>query len=283
MKKVLVPTDFSANSKSGIRFAIHWAAQQQLELIFLHVYHILRPIEWTDLYFDEYAERTKNLCRSRIENFIHRIYKSVNETPGRLSYVILEGISPDVSIMDYCRKNKGIDFICISTRGAGRFKRILGTNTGNLITKSEVPVLAVPQNYRTAEIKKILYATDLQDYTEELEKVLDFAMPFKASVDVLHFVWSHEIHFDKKMIETAFNRKYKYDVRVYFDESKVDHSLIQRLTAQINLKKPSVVIMFTNQERTFFQKLFIPSKAEELSYHLETPLLVFKKNEINEI
>lgn len=43
MKKVLVTTDFSENSKAGIRFAIQWASQQRLSLIFVHVLHILRP------------------------------------------------------------------------------------------------------------------------------------------------------------------------------------------------------------------------------------------------
>lgn len=40
MKRILVSTDFSENSKSGIRLAIHWASQQNLELIFIHVLHI---------------------------------------------------------------------------------------------------------------------------------------------------------------------------------------------------------------------------------------------------
>lgn len=278
MKKILVPTDFSVHSKSAIRFAIHWASLQQLELVFLHVFNIFRSVGWTDLYFEEYAEHQKSLCRSNIENFITGIYRSTNITPGKHSYALVEGISADISIMDYCRQNKGINFICISTRGAGKFKRILGTNTGNLITKSEVPVLAIPQNYRVAEIRKILYAADLQNYADELKKVIDFALPFKASISVLHFVWPNEIHFDKKTIETAFKNSYGYDIEVDFDEKRIDHSLIQRLREQIKLKRPSVVAMFTNQDRTFFQKLFLPSKSEELSFHLKVPLLVFKKS-----
>jgi hypothetical protein len=40
------------------------------------------------------------------------------------------------------------------------------------------------------------------------------------------------------------------------------------------IRKPSVLIMFTNQQRTFFQKLFLSSKAEELSFQAKVPLLV---------
>ena len=104
----------------------------------------------------------------------------MNAKPGKYFIIIIQGISADISILDYCRKNKGIDYICISTRGAGKFKKIFGTNTGNLITKSEVPVLAVPQNYKVADVKSVLYATDLRNYTAEIKKVVAFAQPLKT-------------------------------------------------------------------------------------------------------
>ncbi len=247
MKKILVPTDFSVNSKSGIRFAIHWADQQPLQLVFIHVLHIWSEIQWSDSYFTEYARDEENSCKIKLEKFITGIYRNMNVTPGNHSFLIVQGINAGVTIMDYCRNNKDIDFICISTRGAGKFNRILGTNTGNLITKSEVPVLAVPKTYRVTNIKKILYAADLQNYSQELKKVLDFSLPFKASVDVLHIAWPHEIHFDKETIESAFKKQYKYTIKIHFVENDPNYSLIGNLQNQIKLRKPSVVIMFTNQ------------------------------------
>jgi nucleotide-binding universal stress UspA family protein len=44
VKKILVPTDFSEYSKAGLRFAIQWSAVQKIELIFIHVLHIPRPL-----------------------------------------------------------------------------------------------------------------------------------------------------------------------------------------------------------------------------------------------
>lgn len=277
MKKILVPTDFSINSKSGIRFAIHWASKQKSELVFIHILRILRPARWPDSGFEKYADQEEKICRSEFETFIAAIYGNMNIKPGRHSFVIIQGISADISILDYCRKNKDIDYICISTGGAGKFKKIVGTNTGNLITKSEVPVLAVPKNYKTAEIKNVLYAADLRNYTAELKRVVDFALPLKAPVEVLHITWPDEITFDEKTIEAAFKKKYKYGLKIHFEKNDAINSLIQNLQNQIRIRKPSVVIMFTNQQRTFFQKLFLSSKAEELSFQVKVPLLVFNK------
>ncbi|MEO5889108.1 MAG: universal stress protein [Ferruginibacter sp.] len=278
MKKILVPTDFSTNSKSGVRFAIHWATRQKLELLFVHVLHILRPTQWTDTYFAKYSAQKEKLCRIKFEKFIADIYRQMNVKPGKYSSIIVNGISADITLLDYCRKRVDIDYICISTRGAGKFNKILGTNTGNLITKSQIPVLAIPKNYRVADVKSVLYATDLRNYADEIAKVVAFAQPLKTTIDVVHFTWPDEILFDEKMIEAAFKKEFKYGLKIYFKKNDGIHSLIKNLETQIRIRKPSVVIMFTNQERTFFQKLFLSSKAEELSFQLKVPLLVFSKN-----
>lgn len=278
MKKILVPTDFSTNSRAGVRFAIHWAAQQKLDLVFVHVLNILRVSSWSDAYFAKYATQEENLRRTKFEKFIADIYRQMNVKPGKYSIIIIQGISADISILDYCRKNKGIDYICISTRGAGKFKKIFGTNTGNLITKSEVPVLAVPQNYKVADVKSVLYATDLRNYTAEIKKVVDFAQPLITKIEVVHFAWPDEVTLDEKTIEAGLKKQFKYDLNLHFEKNDGSHSLIESLEKQIRTRKPSVVIMFTNQKRTFFQKLFLSSKAEELSFQAKVPLLVFNKN-----
>ena len=278
MKKILVSTDFSANSKSGVRFAIRWASEQKVNLVFIHVLNVLKATSWSGAYFEKYAAQQEVLCRSKLEKFVAGIYNSMNTKPGKHSFEIIQGISADISILDYCRKNHGIDYICISTRGAGKFNKIFGTNTGNLITKSAVPVMAVPKNYRVAQVKSVMYAADLRNYPEEIQRVVDFAQPFKANIDVLHFTWPDEITIDKKIMETAAGKKYKYGMKVHLEKNDAVHSLIQNIQSQIQIRKPSVVVMFTNQKRTFFQRLFLSSKAEELSFEAKVPLLVFNKN-----
>lgn len=178
----------------------------------------------------------------------------MNIKEGKHSFVVIQSIGASISILDYCRKNKNIDFICISTRGVGKLKRIFGTNTSTLIMQSEVPVLAVPQSYRVSNIKNVMYATDLRNFSEEIKKVIAFALPFRATIDVLHFSWPDEIIFDKKIINMAIKKQYKYTLNINFKEIDPVHSLVENLQNQIKLKKTSVVIMFTDQGRDPFSK-----------------------------
>lgn len=278
MKKVLVPTDFSGNSKAGFRFALQWSTRQKLQLVFVHVLQIVRLPYWTDDNFSKYVELKKKTYQEKLEEFVARTCKSIHIEPAKYSCIVIEGISPDLAILDYCRQNTGIDYICISTRGASKLKKIFGTNTGNLITKSNVPVIAVPKTYKVRPIEHVLYSTDLINCTDELKKVITFARLVKASVEVLHFTWPGEVLPDKKLFETTFKKQFNYPLTLHFEKTDITESLVKRLQRQIRVSHPSVVIMFTEQKRSLFQRIFLSSKAEQLSFQAKVPLLVFNKS-----
>ncbi len=276
MKKILVPTDFSPNSKSGVRFAIQWAAQQNLELVFMHVLNVLIPTRWPQGTIDTYVAGELQTCRTRLKKFVDGIYKSMNLKPGLHSMVLFQDYDPAATILDYCRMNETIDCICISTNGAGSVMKLFGTNTSQLISKSHIPVLAIPKNYRVKEVKSVLYATDFHNYKNELAKVLAFASLFSAKVDVVHFAWPGELKLDSEDLQ-KISGDYEYGLNVYVEEANVSLSLTERLKETIQKRKPSVVVMFSNKERNFVQKLFLSSKSKELSFSLKTPLLVYSK------
>lgn len=277
MKKVLVPTDFSANAKAGIRFALQWASQENIELVFIHVLHILRASRWTNSYFIKYAEQEELVCNDKFEKHIAEMLKKFEGKAPKYSKVVIKGIAPDLSILDYCRKHNNIDYVCLSTRGAGKVERIFGTNTGTLITKSDIPVIAIPKNYKVSKIQKIMYASDFKNYEEELTQVVDFAKPIKASLDVLHFSWPNEDDINAKKLEAEAKSKHQYKVNILFESHKAINGTLTNIKQQVSLKKPSVLVMFTERNRTFFQKIFQPSKTEQLSFQLKVPLLIFNK------
>jgi hypothetical protein len=147
----------------------------------------------------------------------------------------------------------------------------------DFITKSEVPVLAVPESYNTGIIKTILYATDLRHVKAELKKVIAFAQPLKANIEVVHFITPGEASFDEKTIEAELKKQFTYDFKLHFAKNEGAHSLMENLQNQIIIHQPSIVIMFTDQQRTFLKKILLSSKSELLSFELKSPLLVFSK------
>jgi len=184
---------------------------------------------------------------------------------------------PDSNIREYAETNK-FDYICLSTRGAGGLKKIFGTNASNLINQSAVPVIVVPSGYRPEKIKSIIYASDLVNLENELKKVVAFAKPLKSKVELLHFVFPAEVIAVKgDILNTAIKKFSKHDIKLKFENINLAQSLITNLEAAIKKSKPSLLIMFTQQNRSFFEKLFLSSKSSEYSFNAKVPMLVFSK------
>ena len=98
----------------------------------------------------------------------------------------------------------------------------------------------------------------------------------KAPIDMIHFSWPGNTFFDEKTIE-ADSGIYKPGLTVSIIENTGVIALAENLKRQIKIKKPSVTVMFPNQERNLFQRIFFGSHAREISFRLTTPLLVFPK------
>ncbi len=278
MIAILVPTDFSVNSKAGLRFAMYWSVRQPVKLIFIHIFHAkLSPLS-TDEENSKYIEIESKRLKNKLNLHILSLYKTLGIKPGKFTSVVRQGISADLSILDYCRENDHINYICISTRGAGTVNKIFGTNTGNLITKSDVPVLAIPKKYRHRKLKSLLYTSDLLNSDAEIREVLSFARPLKINIKILHLLLPDEASPDKKTLEIILRKKFRYDMEVVITKENIKNSIRENLEEQIKLSKPSLIAMFTNQNRSFFQKLFYPSKAEQLSFTTSVPLLTFPKS-----
>jgi len=277
MKKILVTTDFSPASKSAIKFAINWSCQQKLQITFLNVHYILKRASWNESVLEKYVKKELKEADAKLREFVSEVYNESGVAPGKISTLTIEGLDADVCILDHVSKNPRYDCICISTRGAGKFKKILGTNTGNLITRSEIPVMAIPVNYNATEITKVMFATDLLNFEEEANQVIQFARPLKAKIEMIHFAWPNENLFNENLINEAFKKHFRYGLELHYEKNDAVHSLIEQLDEKIKVSNPSVVVMFTNKKRTFFQRMFLSSKSEELSFKARVPLLVFNK------
>ena len=58
----------------------------------------------------------------------------------------------------------------------------MGSNTAGVISKSVVPVLAIPIRHRFKKIETIVYACDLKHTLEELTTLTFFEKHFDASI-----------------------------------------------------------------------------------------------------
>ncbi len=277
---ILVPTDFSRASLAGIRFAIQWSQQQNAHLTFVHVMTLLRLTKWTDRQFEDFAVSERKLRQKQLDTLIADVQRRYPLPPDSYSLLLLEGVSADVVLLDYCRRHPGIHLVCMGTRGAGKVSKLFGTNTGNLITHSDIPVIAVPAAYRRKEITRILYATDLSHYQNELKEIVRLARPLHAKISVLHLVQPGETPINTNILQKVWEKEFDYPVTVDFRSADSSISQTADLDRAVTDFNPSLVIMFSDRRRTLFQRIFYPSRAENLAFSTKAPLLVLGKREV---
>lgn len=281
MKKsmtILVPTDFSPASRAGIRFAIQWARQQKSKLILANVLNIVRMTRWSPGQYEAFVQEQRRTTLDALRRLAAEVCRQMDFRRQDMSTVLIDGLSADISLQDYCKSRPDIDMICMGTRGAGRIRKLLGTHTGNLIRHSDIPVIAVPAGYRAKPIKNILYASDLAAQGPELKDVVDIARGLKAALSISHITWPTDTKLDTSFMNKVWSKQYGYPVKMHYDEADSSISVTGNLKSVIRRRKPSLVVLFTHHDRPGIQRLLFPSEAESLSFITTVPLLVIGKS-----
>lgn len=277
---ILVPTDFSANSLAGMYFAMHLADQVAgpSHLQFIYVNHLPKVFVDEGILPEQIdaADPEQSEYQKKLSEFVLDVYNKIGISPKAHSIDVIRGVRADSALLNYCTKNSDFDYICMSSKGAGSIDRLLGTNTGNLVAKSEIPVIVVPLAYTVQPFVKIVYASDLQDFDSEIQQVIDFSSALKAPIEVLHFVP------DLALIPDRYNQqeidnKYGYGITFHFEKTNPIHTLLKNLRDQLTRMNPSVLILFTKRHKSFFHKLFLSDLAEDLAFHAVVPMLVINK------
>ncbi len=276
MTTILVTTDFSSNSKAGIRFAIQLASQMPCKLVFYNALELMIPTSWSNEETAEFVQTETASCKNQLSKFLTDIFKKCEKEDIAYDYEVEMGMNVDNFIANYAQKINA-DFICMSTRGAGTFKKLIGTNASTLVNTSPVPVIVVPKSYRFKPITKIGYSSDFENFGQEIKTVEKLARAMDATVDVYHF--SYQLHeSESKTAVKELEKKYTSEyITFHIPKLEIEYSLVENLHHVVKKEKPSMLIMFTKQKHNWFERFFYSSKTADMTFEIKVPLLAFRK------
>ena len=276
MQKILVTTDFSTASKSGLRFAIQLATQMEVELVFFHSFQALIPTTINRDHVENALQIQGHDQLEKLEHFVAEMYQSMEVQSAAHRCVALECLYANSSIEAYARQH-GFQFICMSTHGAGAMRQIIGTHTGRVLQHSSVPVLVVPHTYRVQPIQKILYASDLEDFDQEMAVVSAFAEALQVKTDLAHLYYPGEISLNVANLTQMWRMKHPQLDQIHLEQHDLDQGFPAQLDALARKMQPSLVVFFAHAKKTWFDKWFGSSTSESVSYVTKVPMLVYRK------
>ena len=271
MKTILVPTDFSNNANNALKYANDFAKAIKNKIVLLHSY---LPLVGKYNMISGIVAEDIAIQKKSSEKKLEKVSSKYVKVPS--SHLVKIG-DPIDEIIDAAQKSKS-QLIIMGTHGASGLKRILfGSNTSDVISKSNIPVLAVPQRYRFKKIKTIVYATDLTNTINELKHIIPIAKQLNATIEVLNLNYSYNLNEDKKQVVEKKIKALSYKkIKLIEQKATLEKTMIEQVKKYLVKSKPQLLVMFP-EDKDWFDKIFISSKTEELANQIKLPLLSIRK------
>ncbi len=277
MKKILLPTDFSDNAWNAIAYSLEFFKTEACEF---HILHTYMPIFYRVDYMmggpitSAIPDTSVDTALAGLNKTLERIkleFPNVkHQFKTRSSFNTLTN-----EIMELAA-NQDFDLIVMGTQGATGTKEIfLGTHTVSVIRKSNIPVMAIPNEYSFKEIKSIVFPTDYRSLykKEEIQFLLDIAKMLQIKLTILHIKAEYDMSEKQKANQAALLN--------YLDD--IPHSCVEKkgtlmpegVHEYIKLHQAGLLVMM-NRKHGFLERLLFKQNVDSIGFHSEIPFLAIR-------
>ncbi|TVZ25783.1 nucleotide-binding universal stress UspA family protein [Gillisia sp. Hel_I_86] len=275
MKRILVPTDFSAQAENALKVAAQLANRFNGEVFLLHMLEL--PLQLVD---PVSGSGTQNLPEAL---FFMKLAK--NKFKKLIDAPFLEGIKVH-DIVQFHQAFDGImevskehncDLIVMGSHGSSGLKEVfIGSNTEKVVRNSTIPVLVIKNEHEEFDINSFVFATDCDlEHKHTLNKAIQFANKINAH---LHLVYINTANNFKTSIEATQSLNdfvkgadlHHHSLNVYNDVT-VEKGILN-FAKGIN----AGLIGISTHGRKGLAHFFNGSISEDLVNHANQPVVTFK-------
>lgn len=278
MSKIVIPVDFSADSKNTVRYGIMLADHLDKDILLLHSIHIDFP-SYGQMgnvgvqYQPQDIEVRKENAEREFDRLLDEVYQ-MNKANVNIEKITKTGFFADTVITLSSRKDTYM--ILLTGRSRDRSESGFVTDSNSVIIEgAECPVIVVPPTASFEKINRILYATDFQkEDVDSLKKLSEFAGVFDAQIIALHI--SDNPDFSNRIQEEGFNKMIA---------EKVGYPLITVTTMPADKIATGVenyahnldvnLIAILKENDNFWKRLFGKSHTKKLILKTDKPVIVF--------
>lgn len=187
MKKILVPTDFSANALKAATYAAELAKRSGAILFLLHVVDsVVDGGAGLFPFSKKLEEKIMKAKKAELNGLVEIIANTYPDVVIRTEL----GMGNVADAISATARELGADMIIMGTRGASGLKQLfLGSVTGAIIGRLHIPVLAVPFEYTLDNPGTIVLASShFDENRQQLGIIAELATLFGASVHAVVYV-----------------------------------------------------------------------------------------------
>jgi nucleotide-binding universal stress UspA family protein len=275
MKTILIPTDFSENSWNALAYVVRLYNNITCNFYVLHVGNLKDSVVQNSPFSFHNSELEKS-----IKEKFSELFDRIGDMPtnAKHHFIAVQEYGNMLTIIrNFVEENK-IELIAMGTKGASGLKQaILGSNTGDVITKVPCNLLVIPENVTYRLPGKIAFPTDFNIFYSHdiLAAITELVQITKAKFEVVNIS-----HFDSKFnLIQEKNKVYLQDyLKELFPKSHIFQTLknknIKSAIEQFIKHEDIDMLVMVAKNLNFLQYLLFDTTIEKLSFHTTVPIVV---------
>lgn len=281
MKKILVPTDFSANAMKAATYAAEMARRSGAALYLLHVVDsVVDGGAGLFPFSKKLEEKIMKVKRGELNNLVEIISTTYPDVVIRTELGM--GHAGDAVLKT--AQELGADMIVMGTRGASGLKEFfLGSITGAIIGRAAIPVLAVPFEYILDSPGAIVLASShFDENRQQLGIIAELAQLFKANVHAVVFEemdTGNPTHAgNHRQLEQYLGFLRQTYPAVSFTGEILQGSSFEKTMDAYEQKTGAGMVAMITYPKSFMEKLLRKGATKKMAFHSHIPLLAIPAN-----
>lgn len=272
MKTIIVATDFSPSALNASIYAVKMAQLVKADLLLFNVFEVLP--HYNEIVIDMNVDDLKKASVRDMESFKEELIKRTN-TDININTEVRLGIFID-EVNELCKSVKPY-LLVMGSQGKTATERIIfGGHTGNLLNKSEWPLVTVPLTANFSAIQNIGIAYDFEKEIDEalIAEIKLLAYDFKANIHILNAAKEDEFDGNFVILSTKLEKMLspnKLHFHFVAGENVNESILDYAENNNINL----LVVM--PKHRSVWEKFIGRSHTKQMVLHSHVPVLSLVK------
>ena len=272
MKNILLPTDFSENSKNAIKFALEFFKG---ETCTFHILNSQKPSGYitADVLYGapgtSIYDGILNDNKKELEKLI-QFCESISEKED-FHFVAKLDFDTIIDAVNQAVELNNIELIVMGTNGAtGASEVIFGSNTLKIIRNVDCPVIVVPHQYTFEKIESVMLSLNYQYEVSKksLNVISEIVKKHKASLKILEIEEENVSLTDQKNYSEEFFKEIGFE---RFSIKNIPASMAINAFEQLIPVQLHVMVV---KRKNFLDRFIFGSETSKISYGSKIPILV---------
>lgn len=271
MKRIVVPTDFSASATSAMNYAIEMAKEIGAAVHLYHVYQVPVAVSDVPVVIVSVEELKKN-AEEQLDYLKTGLEHITSDKPVTITTEAIMGNTVD-ELESLCKKMHPF-IVVMGSRGSTGMERILfGSTTLTAIKHLTCPVIVVPPGSVYKGIKKIGFACDFRKVIETTPThyIQELVHEFGATLYVLNVDYNNKNFKPETPEESLFLHTLLKDLNpeYHFIEDRDIEDGINKFAEENNLD----LVITIPKKHKLLDSLFRKSSTRQLVFESHIPVM----------